>query len=218
MNIKVVQDLICPWCYIGHHNLDRAIAGWTAEHGGEFELRWLPYQLDPMSPGTPPQEFRQRFKDRKHATDEQIDAMFERVTHAGAAAGITFRFDLIEVAVDTLPGHIAIATTPSGKRPALIQALYQAYFEEGKDIGSAAQILDAATIAGLDDHEQTAIVGALADDAARANVESQIRQVQAAGVTGVPYFVIDDKFGLSGAQQPEAFTQTFARAHEPALA
>ena len=218
MKIKVIQDLICPWCYIGHHNLETAIGEWTSEHGGHFELQWLPYQLDPIEPGTPQQQFRQRFKDRKHATDEQIDAMFERVTQAGAAVGITFRFDLIEVAVDTAPGHIAIANTPSAKQPALVQALYKTYFEAGKDIGTTAVILEAATAAGPTEDEQAAIETALADDAARETLESRVRQVQAAGVTGVPYFVIDGRFGLSGGQPPDVFKQVFAQALEPALA
>jgi len=218
LKIKIVQDLICPWCHIGHHNLEQALAEWSAKHGGERELQWLPYQLDPIAPGTPRQEFRQRFKDRKQATDEQIDAMFERVTQAGAAVGIPFRFDLIEVAVDTLPGHIAIATTPPAKQSALIQALYRAYFEQGKDIGLTTEILDAATIAGLTSDEQAGIVAALTDESARTAVGSQIRQVQAAGVTGVPYFVIDDRYGLSGGQPRDVFAQVFAQAHEPVLA
>lgn len=218
MQIKIVQDLICPWCHIGHHNLETAIADWTTQHGGELELQWLPYQLDPIAPGAPRQEFRQRFKDRKQATDDQIDAMFERVTQAGAKVGIAFRFDLIDVAVDTLPAHIAIANTPPSKQSTLIQALYRAYFEQGKDIGFTSEILDAATIAGLTSDEQADVVTALTDDAARAIVESQIRQVQAAGVTGVPYFVIDDRYGLSGGQPPEAFAQVLAQAREPVLA
>lgn len=217
MKVKVVQDLICPWCYIGHHNLERAIAEWSA--GGErpVAIEWLPYQLDPLNPDAPREGFRERFVQRKGIAPAQMDAMFDRVTEVGAAAGITFRFDRITVAIDTMPGHVAIAATPVAKQGALVNALHRAYFEEGKDIGARTEIKVAARAAGLTSDEVTTVQAALDDEDAWAEVRATIRAIGDAGVTGVPYFVIDDAIGLSGGQPVAVFKQAFAQAADPAL-
>lgn len=217
MNVKVVQDLICPWCYIGHHNLEGAIREWTAVNDVPVEVEWLPYQLDPIAPGEPRQGFRERFLERKGIGPDQMAAMFDRVTEVGASVGITFRFDRITAAVDTLPGHVAIAATPAAKQGALVNALHRAYFEEGRDIGAPADIEAAATAAGLTEDERADVLAALDDEAARARVKASISAVQEAGVTGVPYFVIDDRLGLSGGQPVEVFRRAFDQVANPAL-
>jgi predicted DsbA family dithiol-disulfide isomerase len=218
MRIQVVQDLICPWCYIGHHNLDQALEEWTSGKDVTVEVEWLPYQLDPLEPGAPPESFRERFTQRKGIQPAQMNGMFDRVTQAGAALGIHFRFDRIEVAVDTLPGHIAIAATPLSRQGELVSALHKAYFEDGKDIGATPEILAAATAAGLDEAELANISAALDDASLQAQIVETIREVQAAGITGVPYFIVDGKFGLSGGQPVDVFKQVFDQATEPALA
>jgi predicted DsbA family dithiol-disulfide isomerase len=209
MNIQVVQDLICPWCYIGHHNLKVAVDAWSANHAEPVQVEWLPYQLDPLDEGAPQEDFRERFTQRKGVAPEQMAQMFDRVTEVGASVGITFRFDKVTVAVDTLPGHIAIAATPVGKQSALVSAFHKAYFEEGRDIGNTDEVLAIAAEAGLDPAEVQTVRGALADPASRQTVKELVREVQSAGVTSVPYFVLDSKLGLSGGQPPEVFLQAF---------
>jgi len=217
MKVKVVQDLICPWCYIGHHNLEGAIREWTAAHDEPVEVEWLPYQLDPIAPGEPQQGFQERFRERKGIGPDQMATVFDRVTQAGAAIGITFRFDRVTVAVDTLPGHIAIAAAPVAKQGALVNVLHRAYFEEGKDIGAPAEIEAATRVAGLTDDEVAVVMEAITDEAARAQVEANIQAVQHAGVSSVPYVVIDDRLGLSGGQPVEVFTRAFDQAADAAL-
>lgn len=212
MKIQVVQDLICPWCYIGHHNLSDAVREWSAETGEPVELEWLPYQLDPLEPGAPQEGFRERFVKRKGMQPEQVDGMFDRVTEAGAALGIPFRFDKVTVAVDTLPGHVAIAATPVSKQEALVQSFHKAYFEEGRDIGQLAEIVPIAERAGLTPDEIVNVQGALADPTSLDMVRNLIGQVQGAGISGVPYFIVDNKVGLSGGQPVEVFKQAFAQA------
>ncbi len=85
VKVQVVQDLICPWCYIGHHNLERALSEWTAGRDTPVELEWLPYQLDPLEEGAPQEGFQERFQRRKGVAPEQMMTMFDRVTQAGAA-------------------------------------------------------------------------------------------------------------------------------------
>lgn len=217
MRVKVVQDLICPWCYIGHRNLEGAIREWTATNDAPVAVDWLPYQLDPIAPGEPQQGFRERFAERKGIGPDQLGTIFDRVTQVGASVGIAFRFDRIEAAVDTMPGHIASAAAPVAKQGALVNALHRAYFEEGKDIGAPADIHAATRSAGLDADEAATVMAALANDAARAQVEANIQAIREAGVTGVPYFVIDDRLGLSGGQPVEVFRQAFDQAADPAL-
>lgn len=99
----------------------------------------------------------------------------------------------------------------------MVNALHRAYFEEGKDIGAPADIHAATRNAGLDADEAATVMAALANDAARAQVEANIQAIREAGVTGVPYFVIDDRLGLSGGQPVEVFRQAFDQAADPAL-
>jgi predicted DsbA family dithiol-disulfide isomerase len=212
MKIQVVQDLICPWCYIGHHNLDVALRDWTASHAEPVEIEWLPYQLDPLEEGAPQEGFQERFMTRKGIAPEQMGQMFDRVTQVGASLGIPFRFDKVTVAVDSLPGHIAIAAAPAAKQSALVSAFHKAYFEEGRDIGNTDEVLAIATAAGLGPDEVQGVRNAIADPSSRQAVRDLIREVQEAGITSVPYFVVDGKIGLSGGQPPEVFTQVFEQA------
>jgi len=218
VNIQVVQDLICPWCRIGHHNLEQALATWSAEHAAPVTIEWLPYQLDPLPEGAPKEDFRERFTQRKGIPEAQMNQMFSRVTEAGANFGITFNFDKVTVAVDTLPGHVAIAATPQAKQPALVAALHTAYFENGQDIGETDVIVACAVEAGLDEAEIESVRAALASPTARAEQRETVRAVQEAGITGVPYFVFDGKLALSGGQPVAAFLQALSQASEPALA
>lgn len=212
MKIQVVQDIICPWCYIGHHNLSQAAKEWSTESGQSVEFEWLPYQLDPLEPGAPQEDFRERFVKRKGMQPEQIDGMFDRVTEVGKSLGITFRFDKVTVAVDTLPGHVAIAATPAAKQDALVQSFHKAYFEEGRDVGQISEIVAIAERAGLTPEEVTNVQTAIADPDSLASIRALIGQVQSAGISGVPYFIVDNKVGLSGGQPVEVFKQAFAQA------
>ncbi len=217
MKVKVVQDLICPWCYIGHHNLEAAIREWSDANEDSVEIEWLPYQLDPIAPGEPQQGFLERFAERKGVAPDQVGSMFDRVTEAGAAVGIAFRFDRITVAVDTMPGHIAIAAAPVARQGALVNALHRAYFESGRDIGQPAEIQSAATLAGLTEDETAVVMAAIADVEARAQVEANVQAVREAGVTGVPYVMIGDRYGLSGGQPAVVFRRALDQAADPAL-
>lgn len=209
MKIQVVQDLICPWCYIGHHNLEQAVTEWTADKDVTVEVEWLPYQLDPLEPGAPQEDFRERFIKRKGMAPEQVDGMFNRVTEAGKAIGIDFRFDKVTVAVDTLPGHVAIAASPVEKQTAMVNGFHKAYFEEGRDVGQHDEIVAVAEGAGLNEAELANVKQALADPQSVAVVQDLIGQVQAAGISGVPYFIIDGQIGVSGGQPVEVFKQVF---------
>lgn len=216
MNIQIVQDLICPWCRIGHHNLEQALGEWSREHPDPVTIEWLPYQLDPLPEGAPKEDFRKRFVERKGLALDQMQQMFARVTEAGASVGLVFNFDKVTVAVDTMPGHIAIAAAPQAKQTALVAALHTAYFENGQDIGETDTIVACAVAAGLDDAEIAVVRAAIANPVARAGQLDIVRAVQEAGITSVPYFVFESKLALAGGQPAAMFRQALDQAASPA--
>ena len=213
MRVSVVSDVVCPWCRIGKANLDSAAEQWTRETGEEVQVMFLPFLLDPVEPGVK-ENFRERFTERKGMPQAQMDQMFERVTQVGAQQGLTFNFDKIEVAVDTVPAHELMELTPPAKREALMAAMMTAYFEEGKDVGEPDVLLAIAKDAGITDEEIGVIEPALRTRQLESHVREMISQAQQAGVQGVPFFIIDDAVGLSGAQPVEVFLQAFQQAKQ----
>lgn len=213
MRVSVVSDVVCPWCRIGKANLDSAAEQWTRETGEEVQVMFLPFLLDPVEPGVK-ENFRERFTKRKGMPQAQMDQMFERVTQVGAQQGLTFNFDKIEVAVDTVPAHELMELTPPAKREALMAAMMTAYFEEGKDVGEPDVLLAIAKDAGITDEEIGVIEPALRTRQLESHVREMISQAQQAGVQGVPFFIIDDAVGLSGAQPVEVFLQAFQQAKQ----
>lgn len=218
MRIQIIEDTICPWCRIGKHNLDEALNQWTQAHPDEeIELEYLPFLLDPVAQGSK-ENFRERFINRKGLTPEAVSTMFEQVTNAGKQAGITFNFDKVEIAIDTVPGHELIALTPQEKKADVIEAIMKAYFEDSKDIGEDDVLLQAGRDGGLTEVELAEIGPIFVSHVTREAILGVISSVQQAGITGVPFFIIDGKLGVSGAQAPASFVQAFEQAHsmEPA--
>jgi predicted DsbA family dithiol-disulfide isomerase len=213
MRVAIVSDVVCPWCRIGKANLVEAARRWADETGEPVEIAFMPYLLDPVQPGVK-EDFRERFTKRKGLPVQQMEAMFHRVTQVGAQQGIAFDFDKVTVAVDTVPAHELMELTPPEKREALMDAMMTAYFEEGKDVGEIDVLLDIARGAGWSDAEIAAVEPDLRARRLEPQVREMIQQVQQAGVTGVPFFVIDDRLAVSGAQPVETFLSAFTQAKE----
>jgi len=211
MRIQIIEDTVCPWCRIGKHNLNEALAEWTKTNDEPVEIEYLPFLLDPVEPGSK-ENFRQRFAERKGIGPAQFEQMFARVTEVGRQAGITFNFDKIEIAVDTVPGHELIQLAPAEKKPALIEAIMKAYFEDGKDISEDDILIAAAREAGLTEDELGEIEPIFRSHVNREAVLAMIAQVQRAGISGVPFFIIDGKLGVSGAQPVPQFLAAFEQA------
>jgi predicted DsbA family dithiol-disulfide isomerase len=197
--IDVVSDVMCPWCYIGKKRLDDAIARLDGEI--PVDVRWRPYQLDP----TLPKEGKDRraYLEDKFGGPEGAERAYAAVRNAGAEDGIAFRFEDIEVSANTLDAHRLVRW--AGSQGADVQAkmvaiLFRMYFEDGRNIGDDAVLIEAAGEAGLD----TGIVsGLLASGADRDKVSEEIAVSQQMGVTGVPCFILDGKYAVMGAQSAE---------------
>ena len=209
MNITssdVISDVICPWCYIGKRRLEKAIAALEGPH--EVRVRWLPFQLNPSMPkeGISRREYRTRkFGSWEHA--QELDA---RMIAVGKAEGIHFAFDRTERTPNTLDAHRLIwLADKQGVQDAVVEALFGAYFTEGRDISNRKTLIDVVAEAGLNRDHAEALQKS--DDGMEAIKEAG-ELTRRFRVEGVPFFIVNGKATLSGAQQPEAFLEAFRHA------
>jgi predicted DsbA family dithiol-disulfide isomerase len=200
MIIDIFQDTVCPWCRIGKKNLTDALENWSGE---TVEVRYRAFQLDPTMPEEG-RSYRETMENKIGGTPERMQAMLQQVTNAGAAVGLTFNFNRVEKMPNTLKSHQLISLAPEENKQLLVDTLYRAYFEEGRDIGDVDILLDLAEQAGL----------ARADVAQRMQAKEGLEQVEddlsfasQIGITGVPFFIINDKYALTGAQPSDTFLQ-----------
>jgi len=191
MRIDLYHDTVCPWCRIGKHHLDAALAAWQ---GPPPTVRYRPFFLDDTVPteGLP---FRDYFIRRKGIADP--DPIFAQVTAVGADLGLSFYFDRVRYATNTLLSHRLLALAPAAARGVLLDAIHRAYFEEGRDIGDPETLVDLATAVGCD---RPTMRAALLGDAARDEILAGAAAARDLGLTGVPCFVFDDRLVVSGAQ------------------
>jgi predicted DsbA family dithiol-disulfide isomerase len=202
--IDVVSDVVCPWCFIGKRRLEKAIA----LSGVPVAVRWHPFQLDPTIPAEG--KSRRAYLEAKFGTAERIAELHRNVAAAGAAEGIDFAFDRIMVSPNTLAAHRVIHwAAEDGRQEAVVEALFCAYFLEGRNIGDHAVLTEIAEKAGMD---RARVETRLASDEDRREVASEIYSAQKIGVTGVPTFIIASRYGVVGAQAPETLAQAFAEA------
>ena len=212
LTIDVISDVVCPWCFIGKRHLESALAAWRKDHPGEEQpvVHWHPFQLNPQLPrsGVP----RAEYIATKFGGPQRAKEIYARVANAGARASIAFDFDRIAVQPNTLNAHRLIHHAgPSGRQDAMAEALFRAYFLEGADLSRDDTLADIATRAGFDHNEISAY---LARDEDKALIEDQDQHARSLGVDGVPFFIFNRRYAVSGAQQPEAILDVMAKAQE----
>jgi predicted DsbA family dithiol-disulfide isomerase len=201
--VDVISDVICPWCYIGKRRLEKAIAA----HGKPVKVRWLPFQLNP----TMPKEgiSRREYRTKKFGSWERSLELDARVVAVGEAEGIHFAFDRIERTPNTLDAHRLIRLADKeGVQDALVEALFRAYFTDGRDIGERRALTAVVAEAGVDRNEAEAV---LESDDGQDAFEEAGEQARRFRVDGVPFFIIDGKITLSGAQSPDAILEAFGQ-------
>jgi predicted DsbA family dithiol-disulfide isomerase len=202
--IDVVSDVVCPWCFVGKQRLEKAIAMSNVP----VAVRWHPFQLDPTIP--PEGKSRRDYLEAKFGTGGRIEEMHERLTELGRAEGIDFAFDKIKVSPNTLDAHRLIRwAAEDGRQDAVVDALFRAYFLEGRNIGDRAVLAEIAATAGMD---RARVAERLATDDDRREVGAEIVSAQKIGVTGVPTYIIASRYGVVGAQAPATLAQAFAEA------
>ena len=207
MQLRVLSDAICPWCYIGRQHMLAALAMLEGE-GLRFTVSWRPYQLNPDMPaaGLPRDEYR-RAKFGSLARSRELDA---QVASAAAAAGLAINHSRMLRTPNTVDAHrLAALAEGQGHGDAVVARLFQDYFVDGRDIGSPAVLADAAAAAGMDRAEVAAF---LAGDAGRAEVLAEDAALRQAGVRGVPTFVLGNRVLFSGAVPADTFAEALSRA------
>jgi predicted DsbA family dithiol-disulfide isomerase len=208
--VEIWSDIGCPWCFIGKRRFEAALSRF--EHAPEVEVRWRSYQLDPTLPerfeGTEV-EYLSKVKGMDPA---QVSGMLDHVTAQAAGVGLNYRFDELKVA-NTFTAHrlIHLAHDLRGAEAAagVKEALLAAHFEQGRDISSHDVLAGIGAEAGLDPE---AVRSVLAGSEYTDSVNADIAEARALGVSGVPFFVLDRKYGISGAQPEEVFTQALSQA------
>jgi predicted DsbA family dithiol-disulfide isomerase len=205
LTIDVVSDVVCPWCYLGKRRLALALG---EADGGRIAVRWRPYQLDPSIPAGGVD--RRAYLKNKFRDDKRLDEIHARLTALGAEVGIAYRFEQIARAPNTLDAHRLIRwALAADVQDRIVERLFQLYFEEGRDIGERALLVEVAREGGMDGEavEQGFVDG---DDVDA--VRAEIAQAQSIGVTGVPFFIFASRFGVPGAQSAEVLVKAIAQA------
>ncbi len=204
LDVDVISDVICPWCYIGKRRLEKAIA----THGEPVNVRWHPFQLNP----TMPKEgiSRKEYRTRKFGSWERSLELDAKVIAIGTTEGIDFAFDKIERTPNTVNAHRLIWLADQNScQDAVVEALFRAYFTDGKDISDRQTLMGVVSEAGLERH----VAEAMLDSDEGMDVISNANELsQRHGVTSVPFFIINQKITLSGAQEPDTFLEAFRQA------
>ncbi len=208
MQIDVISDTVCPWCYIGKRRLARAL---EMRPEIEFDIQWRPYQLDPNVPREGVD--RAAYMKAKFGEGPRVSAMGDALKAEGLREGIPFAFDKIERRPNTLDSHRLIRwAAAAGIQDTVVERLFAAYFLEGRDIGDPAVLEFLAADAGMDPPSRSRIC--FWGDTDLAAVERETKLAGEMGITGVPTFIFANKFVLSGAREAEVIVQVIDKALE----
>ena len=215
MLVEIWSDIACPWCYVGKRRWERALAGFA--HREDVAVTWRSFELDPSAPARHAEPQAELLARKYGTTLQQAEAMNARMTAEAAKEGLAFRLDRVQVG-NTFDAHRLLHEAAAhGLRDRLVERLFAAYLAEGEALGDHDVLARLAAEVGLD---ADAVRAMLASDRHADAVREDETRARRLGITGVPFFVLDGRLGVSGAQPPEvllgALTQAWEAAH-PAL-
>jgi predicted DsbA family dithiol-disulfide isomerase len=205
IKIDVWSDIACPWCYIGKRNLEKGLAEASGDDDAPaVEVVYHSFELSPDTPVDFEGGEAEYLATHKGVSPTQAQEMLDRVTGVAAQAGLQYRFDLLKH-TNTVKAHELLHfAKEQGRQHELAERLMSAYFTEGRHLGQEDELVSLAVDAGLD---ADAARDALRSGRFLADVRADQAQASTYGINGVPFFVIDGKYGISGAQPAEAFAQ-----------
>ena len=210
VRLQIASDIICPWCFIGKRTIDQALPI-LKERGVDVIIEWLPFQLNPNLPSEGMD--RKTFRTARFGSWEAALAMDERAIKAGAGVGAQFRYDRQKRTSNTLAGHavVRLAGTEGGAslQERVVEALFVAYFTDGKDVGDEAVLEQIATSSGM---EPGAV---LRSRAIRDEVAATEAATRSAGLNGVPSYIVDGRILSSGAQDVGGYVRMLTAAARP---
>lgn len=203
MKIEIWSDIMCPFCYIGKRQLETALQQFP---DNDFEIEWKSFQLDPTITPEPGKDVYTYLAERKGMTVEQSKEMHKGVAERAKSVGLEYNFDKAVIS-NSLEAHRIIQLAKTKKLGDEIEEIFfKAYFTEGWDLNDGPTLIELAEKAGLDKNDVLEVLKS--DNLYLKEVEHDIEEAQQIGVQGVPFFVFDRKYAVSGAQPVEAFVQT----------
>lgn len=204
--VDVISDVICPWCYIGKRRLEKAIAALDGQH--DVQVHWHPFQLNPAMPKEGIS--RKEYRTRKFGSWERSLELDAKVIAVGKTEGIQFAFVKIERTPNTVDAHRLIwLAGQHGCQDAVVEALFRAYFTDGRNISNRQTLIDVVSEDGLARQVAESMLGS--DDGMDV-VEKAGELSRRHQVTGVPFFIVNNAITLSGALEPDTFLDAFRQA------
>lgn len=207
MKIEIWSDVMCPFCYIGKRHFEKALENFPGKEN--VEVTWKSFQLSPDAERTPGKDIHDYLAERKGQSRAWAKEMNDNVTAMAARAGLKYDFDRAIVANSFDAHRFSHLAKKYGKQNEAEEKLFAAYFTEGKDMSDAETLIEMGKSIGLDENE---IRDMLNSEQYAADVEHDIEEAEQFGIRGVPFFVIDRKYAVSGAQPVEVFLQALEKA------
>src|SRR6476661_191704 len=213
MKVEIWSDIACPWCYVGKRRFERALAQF--EHAGDVEVVWRSFELDPNAPRTYAESQDELLAKKYGMPVEKARAMNERMTGEARKEGLAFHLDRVKVG-NTFDAHRLVhLAAESGRADAMKERLMRAYFTEGEAVGDPATLVRLGAEIGLDEARVREVVNG---DAYATDVRADEARARSFGISGVPFFAIDERYGVSGAQPAEVLLGALRQAYEEAQA
>lgn len=209
MKIEIWSDVMCPFCYIGKNNFEQALEKLPFKN--EVEVEWKSFQLDPTLDPLQPQNTIEYFKEKKGLPADQTSQMIGQVAQMGKGAGIDFNFEKALI-INTFSAHKLLHLAKKhGKANEMEEALFIAHFIDGKNVGDLEELIYLAEKSGIDREEARQ---ALTSDQFDNEVNQDIQEAKNNGISGVPFFILNGKYAVSGAQPIEVFADALQQTYK----
>ncbi|MEY8561104.1 DsbA family oxidoreductase [Jeotgalicoccus halotolerans] len=206
MKITIWSDFVCPFCFIGQANLDNALK--TFAHKDEVEIEYKSFQLMPDAEYTPGETYAETFAKMKGIPEERAKGMFSQVIETGEKAGVEINYDIAKL-TNTFDAHRVFQyAKEQGKGTDFFKALYDAHFTNGEVLNDEETLVRLSESVGLDGDTVRGIINS---DQYKQDVNVDISQASQLGVQGVPFFLVNDKYSISGAQPVELFEEALEK-------
>ena len=209
MKIEIWSDIACPWCYVGKRRFEQALQQF--EHAGDVEVTWRSFELDPHAPRTHAESQDELLAKKYGMPVEKARAMNERMTAEARKEGLDFHLDRVKVG-NTFDAHRLVhLAAESGRADAMKERLMRAYFTEGEAVGDPDTLVRLGAEVGLGEGRVREIVNG---DAYANDVRTDEERARSFGISGVPFFAIDERYGVSGAQPADVLLGALRQAYE----
>lgn len=203
IKVDIVSDVVCPWCYIGKRRVEKAMDSLADKY--DFEVSYFPFELNPQMPVEGVDQ--KQYLSAKFGGEDRYDKITASTTTAASQEGLNFDFSKQKVSPNTRDAHRIIQfAKQEGKQPEVKEAFMKAYFEQGVDLSKKENLVSIAVNAGL---SKQAVEKLLSTHEGLAEIEQTEHELQKLGISGVPFYIINNKYGVSGAQASETFIKAF---------